>query len=240
MSNEFPELDNIEILSLSDLEFLERGEIESIENLKGHAPIMVVKIKGDGEALFKPEGVEYDDFFTEKGAFRGELEFLVFLIDKILGTDMVPLTAKRKIADLNGVVQKFVSDAVLATKLNNWAKHASESEILKATVVDYLIGAKDRSGFNFLVNTESGKIWLIDHDYYMMFFDEEHSTEDVIAKKAKILGISKVPEDLIVGLSALPSALEQLISEAEDPRIKTWLAEIKKRALILLETKRIP
>ena len=108
MSIEFPEFNTIESPK-TEAEFLERGEIESIDNLAGHAPVKVVKINNYGVALFKPADIKYPDpDFKDKEVFRGELEFLAFSIDRVLGFNLVPASAKRKLIDHDGILQRFI------------------------------------------------------------------------------------------------------------------------------------
>lgn len=243
MSIEFPEFNTVESPK-NDIEFLERGEIESIDHLEGHAPIMVIKIKDDGTALFKPADIEYPDY-KDKGVLRGELEFLAFSIDKILGFNLVPASAKRKLIEHEGILQKFIpkTEAVLATFLDFWAHYVDELEIKKAAIFDYLTDAKDRCSANFLVDKEKRKIWLIDHDYYM-FMDTNPvpGTYEVtiILDRARRLADQGLPEELINAVSGLVDRIDKINDDTQEDQIKLWLTGIKKRAEILVEERKIP
>lgn len=230
----------------NDIEFLERGEIESINTLKGHAPIMVVKIKDDGEALFKPSDIKYPDpDFKYKEVFRVELEFLAFSIDKILGFNLVPASAKRRLIDYEGILQRYIpkTEAVIAASLDFWPHCVDELETRKAAIFDYLTDAKDRCPANFLVDKERRKIWLIDHDYYM-FMDTKPTpgtyAVTVILDRARRLADQDLPEELLNAVSGLVDRIDMINDDTQEEQIRLWLTETKKRAETLVRERKIP
>lgn len=243
MSVETPEFNTVEPLK-NDLEFLEKGEIESIDNLAGHVPIMVVKIKDDGLALFKPADIKYPDpDYKDKEVLRGELEFLAFSIDRILGFNLVPASAKRKLIDHEGILQRFIpeTEAIKAVYLDFWSRCVDELEIKKAAIFDYITGAKDRSQTNFLVDQERRKIWLIDHDYYMFLGVPAGAVPiSLIVDRSRRLANQDLPEELINAVSVLTDKIDQVNESVEQEQIKLWLTGIKKRAEILIEERKIP
>lgn len=245
MSIETPEFNLVESPN-NDIEFLENGEIESINTLEGHAPIMVVKIKGYGAALFKPADIKYPDpDFKDKEVLRGELEFLAFSIDQILGFNLVPASAKRKLLEHDGILQRFVpaTEAVLAVRLDFWSHYVDELEVKKAAIFDYITDAKDRCSANFLIDKERRKIWLIDHDYYM-FMDTNPVPDTygvtVILDRARRLVNQDLPEELLTAVSGLTDKIDQINDSVEQEQIKFWLTGIKKRAETLVKERRMP
>ena len=243
MSIEFPEFNTIESPK-TEAEFLERGEIESIDNLAGHAPVKVVKINNYGVALFKPADIKYPDpDFKDKEVFRGELEFLAFSIDRVLGFNLVPASAKRKLIDHDGILQRFIpkTEAVIAASLDFWSHHVDELEIKKAAIFDYITDAKDRCTPNFLVDQERKKIWLIDHDFYMFLgTDPMISPVSLIVDRARRLSNQDIPEELVGAVSNLIDKIDQISDNIQQEQIKLWLAETKKRAETLVKKRRMP
>ena len=214
---------------------LERGEIEAIEALKGHATFNVVRIKDDGEGLFKPNGekVGSDD---EKEENRAALELLAYQMDKILGFNLVPVTVSRQIQGRRGALQKFISVAIPAVEMNNWEEKISLDELTRASVFDYLIDAQDRVPKNFLIDAATGKIWLIDHDYYMF---SEPFLGSRLVDEAKRKNLTTLSVEILTAVSRLIESVDALLTETDEDLMRI-LAGIKERAKVLLEQGKLP
>ena len=219
---------------------LENWEISSVNKLKGHLPISVVRIKDDGVALFRPEATvgnnPYGNF--ERGIHRIQLELLAYKIDKILGFNLVPEVVLRQINNQNGIMQRFVDDATVACDMLDWEECVDHAELLKAAIFDHLINAQDRAQRNFLVNPGTGKIWLVDHDQFMM--NKESLFGSRIIEEAKQKNLIELSEELAVSVGQLIDSIETLLAEANDnTELKIILKKIEVRAKALLEQKRI-
>jgi len=217
---------------------LERGEIETVERLKGHSFIKVVRIKDDGEGLFKPGERIETTMHGEIDENRAALEFLAYTVDKILEFGLVPTTVQREIQAQKGALQTFVSTAVPATKLKNWSERVDLANLKQAAVFDYLINAQDRTTNNFLIDDVTGKIWLIDHDYYMFFEDYKFSSR--IVNEARRKKLAALSSEILTAVTRLTESVDALIVEADEGYLKQILEGIKKRAKILLKTEEIP
>ena len=150
------------------------GEISTIEN-KGGGINTTLKTSNGVEGIFKTKKGEYDSkvrasiivktqYQREVGAYR---------MDKILGVDMVPPTVERNIPGYGvGSHQEFRKG------FKNWSGAPSEYQRLvssttetKQSLFDYIVGAEDRHGGNFMVNSK-GDIALIDNGLSMGSGDE--------------------------------------------------------------------
>lgn len=210
---------------------LERGEIESTETLKGYFPIQIVRIKDDGRALFKPTSENKN--LDSKNFLRGDLELLAAQIDEILGFNLVPPVVARAIENKDGVLQSFVEDAKPAVSLNeDWVSLVNKGELVNAAVFDYLIGKPERHKGNFLINPETGKIWLIDHDYISLIGGG--ITVQLVLWAALKEGPIKLSDDVKGKLRILLTQIDSL-QEGKQPDIKQWLNSIKGRSQKLVE-----
>lgn len=216
---------------------LERGEIAGTKALEGWECYDVVDIKDDGKALFRTESDKYEEdiMIRGRGLFRNDLEILAAKIDKTLGFNLVPAVARRSLGGKSGTLQQFMENAVIAAKLGfqDWFEMVDESEIIKAAVFDYLIDAKDRGTTNFLVDKNSRKIWLIDHDYYMLV---DWKFGSVILRKAINKGLTELPEEIKKAIENLLEKIDSILDLDVKPEIKAVLRGIKVRAEDLIET----
>ena len=82
-------------------------------------------------------------------------EIAAYLLDELVGFNLVPMTIKKEILGKKGSIQYFVKSTQAALKFNDYRKSGN------LMVFDYLIGNRDRTGNNVLVvkNREVG----IDH-----------------------------------------------------------------------------
>lgn len=215
---------------------LEKGEIESIEDYaEGYWPIQRVKIKDDGIALFKIETEEPESAYYA----RSEYEIIARKLDDFLGLGMVPLSAKRVIGTDRGVMEQFIDDAKPATSLAAyWPEATTKEELIKAAVFDYLIGAKDRHLANFLINSKTGKIWLIDHAVDM-FETGIHGSRII----SEIRG-TRISEEILPRLADLVGKVDSVLTDETvvgEGRIKPLLIwqRIRDNAVSLMSTKTI-
>jgi len=189
---------------------LEKGEIEEREDYLGcYWPIQRIKIKDDGIALFKIETKEPESAYYA----RGDYETIAIKLDRILGFNIVPTSVKRTIKDDRstedrGIMECFIDDAEPAIKFSiDWPTKTTQQEIVKAAVFDYLIGARDRHSANFLINSETGKIWLIDHAVDM-FETGRHGS--LIYDEARG---QEIPKEVLLELTALLEKLDSISTE---------------------------
>ena len=224
------------------LSILEKGEIISAETLEGFFPIKVVKIKDDGKALFRPDGFVYERL-EKREDLRTELELLAYSLDQVLEFGLVPPVISRKLSEdgIKGTFQKFIENAELAANYGtNWPEVVVESEILKAAVFDFLINAQDRHGGNFLVDPDSGKIWLIDHDLHMFvhMFTRGGIPSDILAEAVK-RNLTELPEEIIKSIQRLYDRINYLSPTSIDLKVQEILLGIKNRARNLLDDRKI-
>ena len=215
---------------------MEKGEIVHAETLEGFYPVKVVTIKDDGKAIFRPDGFAYERL-DKKEDLRTELELLAYSIDQVLEFGLVPPVVPRDLKEKRGTLQKFVEDAEIAENYgDNWPEVVAESEILKAAVFDFLINAKDRHEGNFLVDPESEKIWLIDHDDLMFRVNgfSSHILVEAIRRN-----LAELTEEILASLIKLLVKIDQLLATQLNPEIHEVLVGVRDRAQNLLETKRL-
>lgn len=226
------------------LSVLEKGEIENMERLMGSPDVSVADIKDDGRALFK---VSTDEFVqVRKKIFaRADLELLAAELDRILGFNLVPPVVAREIRGKKGVLQQLVSarpiempDEYQLPDLAGWSDILDIEEISKAAVFDFIIGAKDRHGGNFLIDVLHKKVWLIDHDY-LMFFQELGYGSDLI-RAALNKDAAHINDQVRDSLKKLLDAVDSLSAKFPGEATKTVLLGVKDRTEELLRTNQIP
>jgi len=212
---------------------LERGEIENPEALKGFFPFNAVRIKDDGSALFRPGDL------SEVISLGSELELLAFSVDKILNFNLIPPVVGRELEGVKGTLQHRVEDSPTASRFVGWRDLISKYELLRAAVFDYIMNAKDRHDSNFLVNPGSGKIWLIDHDYFMLVGDGK-ATWTYLLEEAITIELTKLTEQIKASLYTFIAAVDSFVVNAHHPVVVEILEEARRRAEMLLETGEIP
>jgi len=215
---------------------LENGEIVSTKEMEGYWGMHLVEVKDGGDAFFRPDR-ETDFLFesTSREARRSDLEIVASRVDQALEFGLVPPVVRRTVNGLEGSLQKRISDACIA-KLLKWDEVVKPEEITKAAVFDYLLDVKDRRGDNFLVNPEGGKIWLIDHDYFM--FWNEILCSDIL-QKAQTLGLDHVTGEIQAALERFLDQMDFLTVDAK-PEIIEILKKARDRAETLLEKGQLP
>ncbi len=223
-----------ETLPQAEIDFesiLEKGEIKSAKELRGYWGMQLVEIKDDGEALFRPD--EATDFmFEAKGmeARRSDLELLAYRVDQILEFDLVPVVTKRTIGNFEGSLQRRITNYDASNK--GWEDKVKPEEITRAAIFDYLLDVRDRQPGNFIVESDTGKLWLIDHDFFMLLregFVVTRIVEKAIDKGLMVLGGTEV------------ASLERFLAHADSltigakPEIIKIIKTARDRAEVLLK-----
>ena len=215
---------------------LESGEIRSIKELEGYWGMHLVGIKDGDDAFFRPDKETAFIFeSTGKDARRSDLEVVAFKIDKTLGFGLVPPVVYRTVNGTEGSLQKFIKDSPIAKQLK-WRGTVKPEELTKAAVFDYLLDVKDRRGDNFLVNQASGKIWLIDHDYWM--FWNEILRSDIL-QETQTRGLNHITPETQSALERFITSIDPLIIGAKSEVVKI-VKKAQERAKLILDKGKIP
>lgn len=217
---------------------LEHGEIESAKDLEGSWGMQLVKIKNDGDALFRPDK-ETDFMFEAKGieAKRSDLELMAYQVDKILGFNLVPEVVKR--SGFDGSLQRRIHDFQrLSVHMLHWFLETKiePKEIQRAAIFDHLFDVKDRHVGNFLLDANN-KLWLIDHDFYMFFGEvDKGKIFSEVANTRELLGLVDSDKE------AINNFLKQIgvLLISAKPEVVKILKRAKDRAENLLNTGQIP
>jgi uncharacterized repeat protein (TIGR03843 family) len=166
---------------------LENHEVTSFHVLMGGANITEkISLRDDGGAIFKPkDGESIIREKTEMGTYY-KRERAAYLVDSVLGFEMIPPTVIRKVNGKIGSCQQFVEGGKTMNEEiteNLWDRFgnaqmedipAEERESLKAEpyaryaedfkrlyVLDYILWNSDRHEGNFLL--KDGRLVPIDH-----------------------------------------------------------------------------
>ncbi|MBU1131913.1 hypothetical protein KKC32_01515 [Patescibacteria group bacterium] len=172
-----------EQLSAEEMEkILETREVIKEMALDGGANKSVcIRLKDDGDAIFKPKsgekiklrsGIEAGSYFQRERA--------AYLVSKYMGFDFVPPTVIREVGNEIGSSQEFIADAQLYTErvkqisfaldfdydvADEYLYSQMEGQFIKLWVYDIVIFNSDRHGNNFLI--KDNKIVPIDHGLSM-------------------------------------------------------------------------
>ncbi len=216
---------------------LEKGEIRSVKELEGYWGMQLVEIKDDGDALFRPDK-ETDFMFDEFGmeSRRSDLELLAYKIDQILEFNLVPTVTTRTVGDLNGSLQRRIQNFYADIDVE-WSKVKPEN-ITQAAVFDYLLDVQDRHSGNFLIDSDTDKLWLIDHDFYM-FFKGKTQGITLIIEKAQEKGLINLSGTELASLERFLAHVDLLTAGAK-PEVIKILEKARDRAKVLLEEGKIP
>jgi hypothetical protein len=240
-----------EVSPVQEVDFesiLEKGEIEKVTELRGYWGMRFVEIKDDGDALFRPDSESYF-LFEDKGmeARRSDLELIAYKIDKILGFNLVPEVVNRMIEDREGSLQRLIKVVPhpfgneLQPVLNSHVKsvldnYVNSEEIKRAAIFDFLLDVKDRHTGNFVIESDTRKLWLIDHDFYMFYWEIPRT---LLVDNAIEMGLTVLDE-------SERSSVEKFLAHADSLTVgaKREVVEIIKKAVdrakILLEQGQIP
>lgn len=215
---------------------LESGEIKNARELKGYWGIQLVEIKDDGDALFRPDSAT-DFFFKAVGmeARRSDLELMAYGIDKILEFGLVPTTILRTIGKHKGTLQRRIRNFYDGYD-KDWSSKTNPEEIRRAAIFDYLLDAGDRHDGNFLIDSDTGKLCLVDHDFSMFL---ENNTRRRIIDKAREMGLDVLDISDRTSLERFLAHADSLTISAK-PEIVEIIKKAQDRAEILLEKGQIP
>ena len=214
---------------------LERGEIESIEHLKGYWGIQLVKIKDDGDAFFRPDD-RTDYQFEARGMkiSRSDLELMAYKIDQVLEFNLVPAVVNRVVGNSKGSLQRRIQNFQVPPI--DWETEVELEEIKRAAIFDYILDVRDRHHGNFLIGSDARKLWLIDHDSDMFFGG---MTGSRVIDKAEEQGLSILSEAETIALKRFLEQADPLAIGAK-PEIVEIIKKAQDRTKILLKEGRIP
>jgi len=177
---------------------LQLGELE----LKGQFMLgsnytFLVKVQFDGkkiQAVYKPSQGEQPlwDFPEHTLAHR---EVAAYLVSQALGWDFVPCTALREDGPFgSGSIQQFIAYDPNYHYFN--FSDEDKARLRPVMLFDLLCNNADRKGSHVIIETETNKLWLIDHG---LCFHEEEKLRTVIWDYAG----EPVPENLLKDLARL-------------------------------------
>ncbi|MEK7076100.1 MAG: hypothetical protein AAB941_00335 [Patescibacteria group bacterium] len=215
---------------------LEKGEIKSARTLEGYWGMQLVEIKDDGDALFRPD--MYSDFIFEAKEMeirRSDLELMSYKIDQILEFNLVPTVTDRTIGELKGTLQRRIQNFHDGYG-TEWEMEVRPEEITRAAIFDYLLDVKDRHHGNFIIDSDTGKLWLIDHDFYMFFWEQART---LLVEKALEKGLATLGGFEMTSLERFLAHADSLTIGAK-PEIIEIIKKAQDRAEILLEEGQIP
>lgn len=215
---------------------LEKGEIKSARELEGYWGMQLVEIKDDGDALFRPDNAT-DFLFEDKGmeARRSDLELMAYKIDQVLEFDLVPTVTTRTIGNLKGTLQKRIQNFHDGYGIE-WENEVRPEEVTRAAIFDYLLDVRDRAPQNFIIDSDTGNLWLIDHDFYMFFWEQPRT---FIVEKAREKGLVTLGGFEMASLERFLANVDPLTVNAK-PEIVEIIKKARDRADILLEEGQIP
>lgn len=222
---------------------LERGEVVDSWPLEGYSRFSIVVIKDDGKGLFRSEKTQ-----SKRKPLRIHLELLARLIDKVIGSDLIPEVVVRNIGEEKGTLQHFIENAKPISHYSS-LKLVPMEEIARAALFDFLIEAADRRTENILFREDGKKIWLIDHDdlmflnagsnigIYSEILNEARRRNLKIAVEGKL---AESIQELISKLEQLSSNSQEIDIETLTPKLLNVINKVKQRAITVLETGAIP
>jgi hypothetical protein len=149
-------------------------------------------------------------------ADRYHYDIAAYLLDRMLGLNMVPVTVYRKLDGEPGSLTIWIEDAIDETerKSRNLPPIGDRANRL---VFDLLIFNEDRNTGNILYTVADGRIHLIDHSRSFRTYTGRPRS----LKKTEVV----IPDDLRERLAALePDRIRELLAP--------WLQEVQIKALL--------
>lgn len=198
-----------------DEKILSSREKSSSKNLGGGCNETVfIELRDDGKGIFKPKKGEKENLRDniETGSYY-KRERAAYLVDMMLGLNLVPPTVIREMDGEIGSLQRFIEDAKTIREISYEEREELELEMIKMGIFDYIIWNSDRHGDNFLVKEK--RFYAIDNG--LSFASDALDTYEYLYNK-------KIPQDAIdkikIFLSSdkkaiLQTLLEELIPEKE-------------------------
>lgn len=216
-------MDKLEILS--DLQY---GEIDlEGQFLRGSNDTFLVRVSHDDHSLravYKPKAGEQPLWDFPQGTLC-KREVAAFVLDELLGWDLVPPTVFRRKAPLGaGSMQAFIPHDPQRHYLH---MTAVTTEIhRKVLLFDYMLNNADRKAGHFIVDGHA-HIWLIDHG---LTFHEQEKLRTVAWERAG----EEIPLDLredigkvFIELNSLDGSHGQLTSLLSPTEIKALIQRMK-------------
>ncbi len=164
-----------------------------------------VELENDGEAVFKiMEGYKN--------------ERIAYLLDHIIGFNLVPTTVIRTLVRHEGSFQRHI-DAPTSEQVEYEVTDELEVQLMKMWVLDLMIGNMDRHSNNFLV--KGNRVYAVDHEAsnpsspiiglesgFDQFYDEQLDDEvvQILRNFLERSGDQKILHELLAELTDEPSA----------------------------------
>ena len=215
---------------LNDLQYGEIGlEGQFLRGSNGTFLVQVTHESRSMRAVYKPKAGEQPLLDFPAGTLC-KREVAAYIIDEVLGWDLVPPTVYRRKAPLGiGSLQTFIP--------HNPQEHyfqlpEGDADIRrKVLLFDFMLNNADRKAGHFIVDSDL-HVWLIDHG--LTFHDQEklrtvawdHTGESIPPELRA--DIERVLGDLVAG-TGLYNQLNTLLSERE-------LKALEKRMKLLLDS----
>jgi len=135
-------------------------------DLGGYGGVFFVKLKDDGEGIFKPKNKEREFLGrrVEPGTYY-KRERAAYLVDRFLGFNLVPPTVIREIDGEIGSFQEFIPEAKMWHEIRqkDRDKESLKTEMFKLWIFDFIIWNSDRHESNFLLDKNGKKAYAIDN-----------------------------------------------------------------------------
>lgn len=184
----------------------------TLDDRKGYAAFKSVSIQNVGITRFEKSG------FTSNFTDDHKYERAAYLLDRILGINMVPVCVIRKIDGREGAVIDWVSDAIDESERREQdlkppdpASLLYQKDVMR--IFDVLISNSDRNLTNQLITTSDWKLHLIDH-----------SRSFRLRKK-----VSSAFDDIPV---SLPESLYQRLKQLDGPTLRELFDGLLSRAQV--------
>lgn len=135
-------------------------------SLGGISESYLVHVKGDGDAIVKPDGTSW--------AANSNAEAGAYEVSKALGFDVVPITVIRQpntyqrgdgtTADVKGSTQQWIGDSTVGSKMTKAQEsQANRNDLKNMAILDKLVSNTDRHSGNYIIENNTSRIRAIDH-----------------------------------------------------------------------------
>jgi len=111
-------------------------------------------------------------------------EVAAYLIDKILGWNIVPETKLVKVKGQEGSAQKWIKSAVhVRNVIDDFVAKLNEDSSWKIGLFDFIIGNDDRHSGNSMWDAENNKIIAIDNGYAFPYVSSSKNPRSIILSR---------------------------------------------------------
>ena len=189
----------------------------------------LVNVKHNGQelqAVYKPSRGEQPlwDFPDQTLAHR---EVAAYLVSEALGWDFVPFTTLREDGPYGpGSIQQYIEYDPNYHYF--YFSNEDKARLEPVMLFDLLCNNADRKGSHVIIETETNKLWLIDHG---LCFHEEEKLRTVIWDYAG----QPIPDSLLTALSHLP-ADQSLLTDLQPYLSPREISALTSRAEILVSS----